>query len=149
MKQIAILVVVVIVLYVGFNEGLPWIQRQMGQTGGSGDTAPARCVYQADRASNTFGDNFVRRFSPGADADLWDDFVVSVRQEISAARRLCSCPGAACGKAADAMGRLEALVEDYDERFHSGLGMRPNPTGELSGVHDLLNEARVLARQGG
>lgn len=150
MKRLVTLVVVVIVLYVGYTKALPWIRQQMGQSSSAGgDTAAARCVHQADLASDTFGDNFVKRFRPDADADFWDGFVGDVRKEIAAARSLCSCSGAACRKAKEAMNALDDLVADYDERFHSDLGMRPNPAGELSRVHDLLNEARALARQGG
>jgi hypothetical protein len=149
MKQLAILIAVAIVLYVGYSQGLPWIQQQMGQDAGAGDTAPARCVHQADRASNTFGDDFGRRFTPGGDADAWAGFVDSVREEIDAARTLCSCPGTACDKAKDAMDRLDGLVGEYDDRFRSGSGMSSNPAGELTRIHGLLNEARALARQGG
>ncbi len=146
MKQLITLAVVALVFYVGYTQGLPWIQQQMGQGAGAGDTAPARCVYQADRASNTFGDDVGRRFAPGAGTDAWDGFVGSVRDEIAAARSQCSCSEAACGKAKEAMDRLDELVEDYDERFRSGSGMSANPAGELVRVHSLLNEARALAR---
>ena len=147
MKQIVTLAILAIVLFLAYSEGLPWIQQQMGgESGDGGGEAPARCVHQAERANDTFGDNVGRVFTPGGDPDAWDAFVERVRSETDDARSLCRCREPACEKATEAMDHLGELLDQYDERFRSGGGMSSNPAQELLRMHRLLTEARQLAR---
>ena len=122
--------------------GSPWGQ------GASEDDAATRCVYLADRASETFGANVGRLYVPDGDRDAWTELVTTVEGQIREARAQCGCGEPACEKATEAVTELGDLVTKFDDSLRRG-GMPLSPGRQLERIHGLLNEARRLARTGG
>jgi hypothetical protein len=149
MLKLVRIAVVALVLYVVVNEAGPWIKEQLssGSSGGDAKPGPVRCVYLADEANEQFGDRVGRVSGPGADPAVWEGFLGEVRGHIGAAQQQCHCDQESCRKALEAMTTLEDLLHELDNRFRGGV-MERSAVRRQQAVNELLNEARVLAREG-
>lgn len=140
--------VVLLVIYVVWDQARPWFQSQLGSPDpGAVAEGPARCTALGDRANDTFGERVGRVSGIGDDVAAWEQFMGDVKAQIADAQRGCRCAKTSCEKVQQAMTELEDLVDQLDMRFR-GEPTRGNPVQRQIGVNELLNEARALARQG-
>lgn len=148
MAKILRFAVVILLLYVAWDQAMPWIRQELG-TAMPDVTAegPARCVYLGGRANDTFGERVGRVSGPGGDAGAWEQFVGDVNAQIEAAQSGCRCRQASCQNVVRAMNDLEDLLDQLDMRFRGGTP-RVNPVQRQIGINELLNEARILVREG-
>lgn len=148
------LAVLAVLVYFGYTQGLPWIQRQLGSGGatasdgtGDGGEDAAHCVRLATRANDSLG-GAIRDFAaPPIDLDAWEGTRSRVEGEISDARAECGCSLEACRKASSALDELQGLLGDWDSGFRSGRTPL-NPARQQEAIYSLLNEAQGLAEEG-
>jgi hypothetical protein len=148
MDKIVKLLVFLVVVYLAYSVGLPWIKGLLGSSSGTlrGDAGEeALCVGAAERAVDAFGER-LSRFSPPIDADAWEAAVSRSRDEIAEAERGCGCAYEACREASRALSSLEDMVTDYDGSVRDGRGIPANGARRLEGLYDTLERARTLAR---
>lgn len=157
MDKIIKLVVLAVLLFVAFDRGLPWIQRNLADradaigdvaSGAATHGAASTCVSAADRASNAFGASIGRLGGPDGDLDSWSDFMDRVESKINQAEDRCECDVSSCEKASQAMSALAGVLRDFDDQKRGSGGLGSDPVRRQERINDLLDEARRLARQG-
>ena len=149
MIKIIRMAVVLMVLFVIYQEALPWLQNQLGGALPEDvDTGPVRCVGLADSANDSFGERVGRVSGPGADPGVWASFNAEIQEKIEVAQSACRCSKPSCRIAGEAMTELADLLDQLDVRFRGG-SMERNPVSKQIGINDRLNDARKLAREGG
>ena len=140
--------IAVLILYVIWDQAMPWVQQQMGtDLPDASVEGPGRCVRLGDRANDSFGERVGRVSGLGGDAGAWEQFVGDISGLIGDARSGCRCQELSCEKVQRAMVDLEDMIDQLDVRFRGGQ-VRGNPAQRQIGINELLNEARNLARQG-
>ena len=142
------LVFIALLALVLYREGLPWLQQKLGGVGSDHETAGMRCIFLADRANDTFGERVSRVSGPGGDDGAWETFKAAVDSGIDRAVDGCQCPEPSCGRATQAMHELSNVIDQLDVRRRDGTPTTRNLMEQQKHVHDLLNQARSLARQG-
>ena len=152
MQRIIKLVVAVVILYVAYTKGLPWVQGMLENagSGGLGDSANATeealCARSAERAIDAFGERVSRFSSPPIDTDAWDDAVSRSRDEMQTAERNCGCAHEACRVASEALDGLDDMIDQFDNSVQGGRGLPPNGARKLESLYGTVNRARSLAR---
>jgi len=145
---------VLVVVYFGVTEFLPWMRQRVegvtqekivGKTAAD-DAGAASCVRLALQASDLVVDESRNAVPPPADSSGWVEAGPSIQRQIAQAEDACTCDAAACRTALEALGEVSALVRDLDlliagqERFTGSLAHRQERIGEL------LERARLLVR---
>lgn len=144
-------VLVIVVIYLGVSEGLPWVQRQLaahqgGAATAEGSSKSAECVAAARRASDAVA-NEAARFVPPIDAAAWSQAASDLRRAVGDARVACTCTLESCRTASDALSEIEGVISSLDSAA-SGGSPPLNLASHLNDADDLLNRARELSRRG-
>lgn len=148
MGRIVKLLVILVILYVAYSIGWPWLQGLLNSTPASlrgNASEEALCVTTAERTVDAFADR-LRRFGPPLDVDAWDEAVSTTQDEIAEAKRGCRCDHDACREAQRALSQLDDMVSDYDGSVRDGRGLPANGARRLESLYDTVERARRLAR---
>lgn len=148
MDRIVKLLVVLVVVYLAYSVGLPWLKGLLDGSPASlrGDASEeALCAGEAERAVDAFADRLVRFASPPIDAADWEAAVSRSLDEIAEAERGCKCPHEACTEASRALSRLEEMVTDFDDSVGAGRGLPANGARRLESLYDIVGRAKQLA----
>lgn len=142
------LAVLAVVVYFGITAVLPRLKEMGG--GGRADLDAigegGHCVIVAQEASSEFGRE-IREFSrPSIDVESWDRVERQLNDTLSGAEDACSCPEEACETARQALDELRSIIYDFDSGFRGEQPVPFNAARDMQRVHDLLDEARSLAR---
>jgi hypothetical protein len=153
MKTFLQLVVLAALGYAFWIWGLPWVNRQVGQSrppvSNPARGAGGACVQMAARASEELHDNMLDTGRALMDDAAWDSVANEVEWSMSEARQLCECKLESCVLARQALSTLGTI-------FSSARGAllrssRSVPL-ELSRPYEQANQqlwdAYDLAREG-
>ncbi len=139
-------VIVVMILYLAFTKGLPWLKSEIDSLMSGTPTGASNqeiCHKAAERAADAFAKRLRRFSSPPIDTDEWDKTVSASRLDIESAEKQCrNCDHEACLEVTGVLGELERLVISFDENVQAGRGIPLNGASRLDRVHDGLNRAR-------
>jgi hypothetical protein len=142
-------VVILVLIYLVWTVGLPWIQKQKGPAPASSQSnSDGSCVNFAERASETWGGGIGRFVNPPYDTMAWDSFRGNVESRIRSAESACDCSTSSCDRARDAMRDLRAVVNDVDEAMRSNSSMPSDIVQRQESIDNRINEARDLVRGG-
>lgn len=147
MRGLVKLLIVVILVYLAWHVGWPWIQKQMGSSSSAASGSMA-CVDATARATKAWGDGIGRFVNPPVDQNAWSSFRSNVQDRISSAQAECGCSEDSCGKARDALGRLSSLASDLDLSVGTGSPPPSDLAQRQQRVDDALDRARHLAKIG-
>jgi hypothetical protein len=145
---------VLVVVYFGVTEFLPWIrhrvegvsQEKIVGKAPAADAGAVACVRLALEASDLVVDESRNAVPPPGDSTGWVEAGPSIQRQIAQAEDACTCDAPACRTALEALREVSAQVQDLDlliagqERFAGALAHRQERIGEL------LEQARVLVR---
>ena len=153
MKTFLQLVVLAVLGYLFWIYGLPWVQRQVGQSRPPVSN-PARgeaglCIQLAARASEELHDNMLEAGRALMDDATWENISEQVDSEIDQAGYACTCKLESCALVRTALSTLEQI-------FSSARGARLRSSQsvplELSRPYEQANQqlwdAYDLAREG-
>ncbi len=151
MERILKLALVLVLLYLGWTRGLPWLEQRFGGGGGgggaAGDGEGGRCAAAAEGANDAFAAE-IRRFpAPPVDPDAWGEAMATIEGRLDGARSACRCPLDSCARAAEALDEIADLVARFDDGVRGG-GVPLNPARDQVRIERLLGEAKSLARRG-
>lgn len=138
-------VVVLVILYLAYSEGLPWLKGEIDGLWSSptGATYQAVCHNAAERAVDEFTGRLRRFSSPPIDTQEWDETVSASRLKLETAEKECrNCEHEACLEVMGALGHLERAVGHYDESVQAGRGLPLDGASRLDRVYDGLNRAK-------
>ena len=142
-------VVILVLIYLVWTVGLPWIQKQKGPAPSSSQSnSDGSCVNFAERASETWGGGIGRFVNPPYDTMAWDSFRGNVESRIRSAESACDCSTSSCDRARDAMRDLRAVVNDVDEAMRSNSSLPSDIVQRQESIDNRINEARDLVRGG-
>lgn len=151
-----------VLLYVGYTEGWPWLKakldegsgggaapaQSLGEAGGEAVAEASRCVQRAQEASSALSGLLQTFRSPPYDQAAWGPASLEIANSLGTADSACLCGHPACREAGQALAILRELFDSAD-------GMvRGNPTGTrnlgaLRGrADDHLDRARDALRGG-
>lgn len=149
MDKIVKLLVLLVVLYVAYSVGWPWLQGLLNRSpmnlGGANSGEESLCVTAAERAVDAFADRLRLFISPPIDVDAWDETVSRSRDEIAEAERGCRCHHDACREAQRALSELDEMVSDYDGSVHDGRGLPANGARRLESLYGIVDRAKASA----
>lgn len=148
MDRFVKLAVLVVVLYFGVTQVVPWVKEELGIgvardfSGGGG----GGCVAVAEAASRDFGSG-IRQFSrPPIDVESWDRVERQLSGSIYEAESACSCPEESCEKAREALDELRSILYDFDAGFRGQQPVPLNAARQMQRIDALLAEAGNLER---
>ncbi|MBZ0111205.1 MAG: hypothetical protein K8J08_01960 [Thermoanaerobaculia bacterium] len=158
MAKIVRLIILIVVAFVAYDYGWPWLQAELAQKGkikttvlsdfdGDDvmDSGVDRCLLLASDANEAFGAG-IGQFSGGQpNRGDWMSFAGRVQKQAARAASACSCPGDGCGLAAEAMVELESLIQETDGLVRGSTDTFSNPANRHEKVYDLLARARRAA----
>lgn len=154
MPRIITLLALAGLLYFGYVNALPWIEARVDGLGlggsssaalGGGDEEEMRCLRLAEQADETFS-TVMRQFSrPPVDQQEWTGAFLTVSGDVGSAESACSCAGAACAPASEAMAELRELSLSFDGIVRGSARGMGNPASRQARVQELLGRARRLA----
>lgn len=151
-----------VLLYVGYTEGWPWLKAKLDESSGGGRAAreqslgeggetaaeASRCLQRAQEASSALSGLLQTFRSPPYDQAAWGPASLEIANSLGTADSACLCGHEACREASQALAILRELFDSAD-------GMvRGNPTGTrnlgaLRGrADDHLDRARDALRRG-
>jgi hypothetical protein len=153
MKTLLQLVVLAVLGYLFWMYGLPWVNRQVGQSRAP-VSSPARgpaglCVQMAARASEELHDNMLETGRALMDDATWDSVSDQVASEMSQARMACTCKLESCALARTALSTLDGI---FSSARGALLRSSQSVPLELSRPYEQANQqlwdAYDLAREG-
>lgn len=154
MIRILKLAALALVLLVFVTEVLPWIRdRVEGVTEEKivGRPDPMTlgdetvCVHLATEASTLVGDSILYVKPPPADSSDWVEASYEIQRRITEADDRCTCPGDACLTGREALGEIQALVDDIDRMISGESSVAMSLANRQDRIVALLEKARVEA----
>jgi hypothetical protein len=147
------LLVVVVVLYFGVTQGLPWIrQRVEGVTQDKVEGRPDPsldaddyCVRLAHQASAFVGQELRVLAPPPAENSGWVNAADDIERYVREAENACSCPEDACEVAGEALSQIRSLVADANDVLHGDTALVLDFARRQEEIDALLEQARVDA----
>lgn len=143
--------VILVVLFIGYTKGLPWLKQQKFLSSSSSSkaaNAKPSCTELAAAASEAWGNGIAPFVNPPVDRSAWDAFRSDVESRIDKARSECRCSAESCTKAADAMDRLQKLVATLDASVQSGAAPPSDLPQQQEQIDNLIDVAQSLVREG-
>jgi hypothetical protein len=148
MRNLVTWLVVIVLAWLAWAEGWPWLRAQLERTGAAGAAAAApaggseagRCLAVARQAVDTFGERSAS-FSPQRDVDAWMRFGGQVQARIGQARDACGCIEEACSIARGAMDDLASLVDRMDAVVRGASEQVVSSAYELDAIYGELDRA--------
>lgn len=146
--RIVKVLVLIVVLYVAWKYGLPWLQHQQSGGGTTPAAAQSGCPAAAARASEAWGSGLHSFVNPPYDLNAWSTFHDDVENKIASAESECSCSGDSCEKARSAMHDLRSLVSELDSSIRNGSPPPSDLPQRQEAIDKQIDEAAELTRAG-
>lgn len=144
--------VVIVIVYFGYTQLVPWIKSVGGGPGeaGSADTGFAdggarRCIDLASRAGSTLGSEMRKYAKPPFDLADWGATVNKVEMKIYEANSDCRCSAPGCSEARQALSEMESMLASFDGMVRGDSSGFANPADRMQEADRLLEEARYAA----
>jgi len=151
-KTLLQLVVLAALGYALWAYGVPWIQRQVGQSrppvSDPASGAGGVCVQVAARASEELHDNLLDRARPLIDDASWDEVASEVRWALDQARSTCGCKLESCALARSALTDLTTVYSVARGQFRSSQSIPLELGRQYEKANQQLWDAYHLAREG-
>jgi hypothetical protein len=151
-SRIVKVIVVIVVVYFGYTQVVPWIKSFAGGPGSAGSTDSAfndggagRCIDLASRASSTLGSELRQYTKPPFDLVDWSATVHKVEMKIYEADSDCRCSAPGCSEARQALSEVKSLLATFDSMVRGDATGFSNPADQLQEADRLLDEARFAA----
>ena len=149
MKRLIQIAVVVLIAYLIWKKGMPWIETHFSGKSAAlstSDAANSTCVELAEHASELWGSGIGRFANPPYDLGAWGEFRTRVDTAIAKADSLCNCDDEACTKSHQAMGDLRTLVADLDGSIRGGSAPPGDIVQRQEQIDNTINAARDSLR---
>lgn len=117
-----------------------------GSENGSGSVED--CLSAARSANDRVTERLRGLRDPRTAAQVWESMSQDLHDEVETAQDSCSCSGAACQKATEAMASLDDLIGQFDSTFDGRAESLPDVEAGEREVQQLLAQARRLASGG-
>ncbi len=155
MAKIARLVALVVLAFVAYDYGWPWLQGILdgqgslttssftaddGEAYGSSDVES--CLAAATSANDAFGAGIGQFVRGKPDTGAWMSFAGRVQRQVAEAQSDCSCGSEACSLASEAMSSLDSLIQETDGLVRGSTDRFGNPATRQEEIYDLLQAAR-------
>jgi hypothetical protein len=122
------LALALVVLWLAFELGRPWLDRQLDDAGlrrRGGGTAANGCLDAVERAVEQFGESVVAQLRPPLDLARWEETLAVAEQNARHARDECRCDEAteasreSCDAALEVLDQLDAFHRHVDDTLRS------------------------------
>ena len=151
MSRIVRLVVLVVLAFVAYDYGWPWLQGVLADQGGESRSLEGgmsddggeveNCLELATAANDEFASRVGQFIGRQGDTGDWMQFAGGVQNRIGSAQSACGCIGEGCVLASRAMSELETLVQEVDGAVRGATEGAANAANRQEKVYDLLNQA--------
>jgi len=142
MGKIIKIVVVVVLVFLAFKVGRPWIESQgymVPGLSGEVNTEGWACVRQVQETRDLC-EELLRKSQPNRPIE----FLGTLKDEVRAATRLCSCVNRGCAEGNEALAILSELTELMADSGRLGETARLGPA-RIEKVDEILKEAKAAA----
>ena len=145
MRGLLKLVVVAVIAYFAYTEGLPLLKQKLEPTPAAAveSERAGRCVSRARDASRVLADHLRQFAQPPVDPGAWAAALVHTAGELSTADGACRCSEPACRPASRALAEMRKLLDQFDRAVRgdgSGFG---NPAAYREEIDRLLDNAEA------
>lgn len=160
MAKVVRLIVLIVVVFVAYDYGWPWLQAELARKGSikttvlsdfDGDdvmeSGVTRCLALASDANEAFGAGIGRFVGGQPNRADWMSFAGRVQRQTAAAASACNCLGEGCALASEAMAELESLIQDTDGLVRGSTDTFSNPANRHEKIYDLLVRAERAAER--
>lgn len=158
MAKIVRLVILLVVAFVAYDYGWPWLQAELARKGkikttiisdfdGDDvmDSGVHRCLVLATDANQSFGAGIGKFIGEQPNRGDWMGFAGRVQQQTAVAASACDCLGEGCAIASEAMTELESLIHETDGLVRGSSETFSNPANRQEKIYDLLAQAQRVA----
>lgn len=153
LRKILKWLVLLMLVVVAWKEGWPRLQAKLADSGratsdlaATGGNDADRCVREAANAAQDFGDGVSKYGRDRSDTAGWMHFAGRIQYRVQEARGICDCPGDACARAAEALGRLDSLIQRTDGMVRGSTDAVFNPATDMEEIYNLLDQAQAALR---
>ncbi len=151
MRGILRLAIIAALLYVGYTQGRPWLERHQKskadtEAGSADASASAACVSRARAANDALASELLPLAAPGSDRGSWGTALVRTGGALTDADDACRCGTDACLQASLAISEMRKMVESLNNAVRGSAPPPTNPAHLQERIDRLLDEAQRLAR---